>query len=98
MKIKSPKPIMVDAKTLRIFMKVRDEFCADIVSSDGEIIGGSTDVYVPDFMPQRVTGATEGSHFGDYLILDIDLDSGLITNWKTPMAEQIEKFILGDLD
>ena len=40
---------------------------------------------MPSFMP--------GPHYGDYIILDIDLDSGLVTNWKKPDAELIEEAI-----
>lgn len=32
--------------------------------------------YVPNFFP--------GEHWGDYIILDIDIDTGQILNWKTP--------------
>jgi len=34
-----------------------------------------------------------GEHYGDYLILDIDLDSGKVVNWKPPTAKQIEEWI-----
>lgn len=34
-----------------------------------------------------------GQHYGDYVILDIDLDTGKILNWKPPTAEQIEEWI-----
>lgn len=32
--------------------------------------------YVPDFFP--------GEHFGDYVQLEIDADTGTILNWKRP--------------
>jgi hypothetical protein len=39
-----------------------------------------------------------GEHYGDYVILNIDLDTGVVTNWMKPEARQIEKFIAGDDD
>ena len=40
---------------------------------------------MPDFMP--------GEHYGEYVILDIDLDTGMVTNWTKPTAAQIEAAI-----
>lgn len=37
-----------------------------------------------------------GEHYGDYLILEIDLDTGQIKNWKAPTAKQIEEWINKD--
>jgi len=34
-----------------------------------------------------------GDHYGDYLILNIDLETGQITNWRKPSAEAIESFV-----
>lgn len=95
MKLSIKKMVTVDAKILSIHMKVCDEFCAEVISSDGSILGSVENVYVPDFMPNGKTGETGCSHYGDYLILDIDMDTGLVTNWKTPKADQIERFIEG---
>ncbi len=74
-----------EAKTLSIYCKVADSFTAHIHDANGAELGGQDDGYVPDFMP--------GKHYGDYVILDIDLETGLVTNWKKPTPEQIEKFI-----
>ncbi len=90
MKINQLKRVQVEAKTLHIHLKVRDEFGGRITDQDGHVLVDKEDGYVPDFMP--------GEHFGDYLMLDIDLDTGQITNWKKPTAEQIERFIAGDND
>ena len=38
----------------------------------------------------------DGQDDGDYVILDIDIDTGQITNWKVPTAEQIQNFINQD--
>lgn len=84
MEINQLKQVKVNAKTLRIHMKVRDEFMAELTDSDGQVLK-DYEGYVPEFMP--------GQHYGDYLILDIDIDTGHITNWKQPESEQIEEFI-----
>jgi hypothetical protein len=80
-KMNQVKTVQVEAKTLRLHMKVRDEFQAGIEDQDGNNIG-EYEGYVPEFMP--------GAHYGDYLILDIDLDTGQILNWKTPTACDLE--------
>ena len=82
--INMTKPVRVQAKELRLHIKVRDAFDATLHDQHGEELV-SYEGYVPDFMP--------GEHFGDYLILEIDLDSGQIMNWKIPKAAQIEEFI-----
>jgi len=86
MKINMTKPVQVEAKSLNLHMKVRDEFCAQLVDQNGDTLK-DYEGYVPSFMP--------GEHYGDYLILNIDLDTGQILNWKAPTATQIEKFIAG---
>jgi hypothetical protein len=43
---------------------------------------------VPDFMP--------GEHYGDYVMLDVDIDTGKITNWKTPTDAQLKSFMGAD--
>lgn len=78
---------LVEAKTLKIYSKITDRFCAELVGKDGEQIFDQEDGYVPGFMP--------GDHYGDYLILDIDLDTGKILNWKPPTAEAIQEWING---
>lgn len=79
------KTVEVEAKELRIHMKPRDEFYAGLYDSNGEQIGGDYEGYVPDFMP--------GEHYGDYLILNIDIETGTITNWRKPTAKQLADFI-----
>jgi len=85
MKLNITRPQQVEAKTLRIHCKVRDTFEAYILDADGKELGGQEDGYVPSFMPE--------DHYGDYLILNIDLDTGMVTNWKKPSPEAIETFI-----
>ena len=73
MEINQQKTVKVNAKTLRIHCKVSDRFTYAIDDEQGEEIHCQDDGYVPDFMP--------GEHYGDYVILDIDLDTGVVTNW-----------------
>lgn len=75
------KPQTVNAKTVKIHLKVTDRFSYELVSDKGEVIHEQDDGYVPSFMP--------GQHYGDYVILDIDIDSGLVTNWKKLSKEDI---------
>jgi len=79
------KQVKVNAKTLKIHCKVTDRFQYSIEDADGQVLHEQDDGYVPDFMP--------GQHYGDYVILDIDLDTGVVKNWRTPSAEQIEQAI-----
>lgn len=87
MKIGIKKTVEVEAKTLCLHMKVRDEFCAVLKDQDGDSLK-NYEGYVPNFMP--------GNHYGDYLILDIDIETGKILNWKPPTQEDIEDFINGE--
>lgn len=79
------KEIQVEAKTLSIYCKVCDNFTASLLDQNGETIHDQEDGYVPGFMP--------GEHYGDYLILEIDLDTGQVTNWKAPTAEQLQEWM-----
>lgn len=87
MEIDAIKKVKVNAKTLKVHCKVCDNFTASLHDQDGATLK-EYDGYVPGFMP--------GQHYGDYLILDIDIDTGLITNWKKLSAEDIESFIKGE--
>ena len=85
MKINMQKTVQVEPKMLSICTKVSDRFTCQINDQDGKIIADQDDGYVPDFMP--------GEHYGDYIILEIELDTGIVKNWVRPTAEQIEEFI-----
>lgn len=84
MKISAQKVIQVEAKTLHLHLKVCDEFYATLEDVEGATLK-DYEGYVPSMMP--------GEHYGDYVILDIDIDTGMITNWKAPTAERVESFI-----
>lgn len=84
------KEIQVEAKTLKIYCKVCDNFTASLADQNGEEIHVQEDGYVPGFMP--------GEHYGDYLILDIDLNTGKVVNWKPPTAKAIQDWMSKDED
>lgn len=70
------------AKVLRISAKCSDLFWASLEDASGNQIG-EYDGYVPSWMPDE--------HYGDYVMLDIDLETGKILNWKKPTPEQLKK-------
>ena len=86
MEINITKPVQVNAKTFKLHIKVCDGFGGTLVDQDGATLK-EYDGYVPGFFPEQ--------HFGDYLILNIDIDTGMITNWVKPDAKEIEEFIEG---
>jgi len=85
MEIEKTETVKVNAKLLRMHLKVSDRFTASLESATGTVIKDQEDGYVPSFMP--------GEHYGDYVILDIDIDTGQITNWKTPSSKQVQDWI-----
>lgn len=84
MQINQKKTIQVDVTEIRLHMKVCDGFNSCFVDAQGEEVG-EYEGYVPDFFP--------GQHYGDYVILNIDLETGQIKNWNKPTAEDVEKLI-----
>ena len=89
MEIEMTKTVPVNVKTLKLHLKVCDRFACGVYDQDNKELK-DYDGYVPDFMP--------GQHYGDYVILDIDVDSGQITNWTKPSAEEMQAFINGNGD
>jgi hypothetical protein len=69
-------------KVIHFSAKCSDLFNATL--TDGAKPVRVYDGYVPDFFP--------GEHFGDYVELKIDVDTGKILNWKKPTAEDLEIF------
>ena len=88
MKIGLKKTVDVDATEIRLHVKCTDYFTAHIHDKEGDELGGQDDGYVPSFFP--------GEHYGDYIILNIDLKSGKILNWVEPSADDIIEFIEGE--
>ncbi len=87
MEIEATEIVKVNAKTLKLYLKVCDRFTGTLESETGTELKDFDD-YVPGFMP--------GEHYGDYVILDIDIDTGQITNWKQPTAEELQNWIGGE--
>ena len=67
---------------ISVSAKVSDLGFYTLYSNDGVNLG-EHDGYVPDFFP--------GEHYGDYLILDIDVESGRTLNWQTPWNKDLEE-------
>lgn len=84
MEINMTKPVKVQAKTFQLVVKCRDQFGGRLIDQDGQVLK-EYDGYVPSFFP--------GDHYGDYLMLDIDIDTGSIINWKKIKPSEIEEFI-----
>lgn len=84
MKMEIPKKVVetVNAVTVKVHCKVCDSGCYELVDAQGKTIKDLED-YVPSFFP--------GEHYGDYLILDIDIETGKILNWKKPSPESVSK-------
>jgi hypothetical protein len=87
MNIEITKKTEVNAKTVKISMKVCDGFSYELLDDQGKVIHDQDSGYVPSFMP--------GQHYGDYLMLDIDVDSGTITNWKKNVPTLYEDAVNG---
>lgn len=83
--ISRTKKVQVEAKTLEIYCKVTDRFTARLLDQHGTEIFDQDEGYVPGFMP--------GDHYGDYIILNIDIDTGQITNWKPVKTDDIEEWL-----
>lgn len=85
MKIGITKPVDVEAKEIRLYCKIRDMFTASLHDQNGDELYVQEDGYVPSFMP--------GKRFGDYIILNIDIDTGKITNWNQPTEKELKAWI-----
>lgn len=73
-----PSPAM---RKLTICAKCSDMFSATL--NDGQTIK-QYDGYVPDFFPDQ--------HWGDYVMLEINIDTGKILNWKKPTKADLAIF------
>lgn len=77
-KIQKPQRI------IRVSAKCSDGFWAVLDTQskrEGEYTG-----YVPTWFPNP-----NAEHDGDYVSLDVDLETGQILNWKKPTAAQLEE-------
>jgi hypothetical protein len=89
MKVTFNKPDDAEVGLIKIHAKCSDSCYIKVIGKDGEELYAQ-DGYVPSFMP--------GKHYGDYIILDIDPNTGVILNWKKPeqVASDIQNLLNGD--
>jgi hypothetical protein len=82
MGMKIPKQIVetVEAKYIRIHAKVVDSASYSLHAADGTKVADRED-YVPGFFPE--------DHCGDYIILNIDIETGQVLNWNRPKPEDV---------
>jgi hypothetical protein len=76
--VELPRKIVetVKAESVRVHVKVCDSGIYELRGPNGQKIAELDGEYVPKFFPE--------DHYGDYLILDINLETGKIINWKKP--------------
>ena len=72
-------------KIVNIYAKCSDAFTAVLLDND-KVVGEYTG-YVPNFLPNRRV-----QHFGDYVELSIDVETGKIVNWKKPTTKDLSIF------
>lgn len=68
-------------RILTICAKCSDMFSACLSENDQH---KNYDGHVPDFFPEE--------HNGDYVELKIDIDTGMILNWKKPNKKDLSIF------
>jgi hypothetical protein len=73
---------MKSMKSISICVKCSDMFSAAL-RNNGKVVG-QYEGYVPDFFP--------GEHYGDYVRLEIDVDTGRILNWNKPTVSDLGIF------
>ena len=74
---------MAKPKIISISAKCSDLCYASLWDEQGNQLGEDHDGYVPKWMP--------GEHYGDYVMLDIDLETGRIVDWKVPSQDDLQK-------
>ena len=60
--------------------------CSDMFSASLQGNPADYDGYVPAWFP-----STAATHYGDYIELKIDIDTGKILNWRTPTKEHLDE-------
>ena len=71
----------LDVNRVYINAKCSDLCYAELRDSKGKVIA-THDGYVPALMPEE--------HYGDYVKLEIDLETGVILNWERPSIKTVE--------
>lgn len=77
----SPVEKAFKPKYIQVSAKCSDMCAIEFQDENGHKIA-SMDGYVPDFMP--------GEHFGDYIILTIELHTGKIVDWVRPSIADLK--------
>lgn len=75
-------PSIQEAHTMFIQAKCSDLFNAEIFDKTGDTIFEYSG-YVPEFFPDQ--------HYGDYVMLEIELATGKILNWRKPSQAALKK-------
>lgn len=78
-------PQKLKVRSVQVYAKVSDSCSYQLRDEAGKKVADRDD-YVPSFFPGDDDG---GSHYGDYLILDIELDTGLVLNWRKPDPKEV---------
>jgi hypothetical protein len=71
-------------KVLKVCGKTVDA-CSIIFQNEEGVDVGSRNDYVPNYFPEE--------HWGDYLDLHIDVETGMILNWKKPTQKELKDSI-----
>jgi len=71
-------------KVLQVCGKTSDRCHITFKDENGNQVG-ERDCYVPDYFPEE--------HYGDYIELNIDIETGQILNWKKPTQKQLRDSI-----
>ena len=74
-------------KILKINAKCSDMFYASIRDNRDNTRPLEYNYYVPSWFPNP-----RAQHGGDYVKLEIDIETGQILNWKTPTPKQLAIF------
>ena len=83
MKIPTKIVETIEVNSILVHAKVRDSCSYALLGVEGNEVATIDDEYVPEFFPEE--------HFGDYLILEIELSTGQILNWKVPEPAEVGK-------
>lgn len=89
MEVEAKRKVKLDARTVSIYLKVSDQFYCQLFDQNKNCLK-EHDGYVPGFMP--------GEHYGDYVDLIIDIETGNILNWRSPeeMQDKISQFLVDE--
>ncbi len=76
--METKKTTEITPKTMIINAKISGSMRATFKDEDGEVMK-NYDGPVPEFMPEQ--------HWGDYINLEIDIETGRILNWEAPRQD-----------